>query len=192
MYRFLGQNLGQWQPNVAPEDVLIDDDPPPQTSSADSKKYCTNFPPGACIDPGFVQSVRNYANEMCPKPRVPQAKGVRGGMRGLFGGLGKICSIYSSDMTITTRNAGRWDPCVLKTLPVCRKQPPPPAKPPTYVVEDPPVIITSTPEEPEEEEDDNASYMVGGILAVLVLGGVGYAVFKNRKKGKRKKTRRKR
>lgn len=190
MYRFMGRELGQL--NIAPEDVLIDDVPPTVISS----KYCTNFPVNACIKASDEQVVRSRARSACAaRPRVPQAKGLRGGLRGLHGlagGLGKTCTIYSSKLTLTASNADLWDPCRVKDLPICRPMPP---KEPTYVKEDTPVYVPQVEEpepelepEPEPEEEDT-SYMVGGILAVLVLGGVGYAVFRNRKKKKGKRKR---
>lgn len=187
MYRMMGRQLGQWQPDVAPEDVLVDDSPSSPTTSTN---YCTNFPAGACIKSSDAQVVRIQARAACAeRPRVPQVRGLRGGLRGLHGlvgALGKTCSIYSSGLTITAGNASLWDPCTVKSLPVCQPKPPP-----TFVEEEPPPLVTfDEPSEPEEpEEDDNTSYMVGGILAVLAVGAVGYAVFKNRKKGKRKKKR---
>jgi len=190
MYRMMGRPLGQWQGEVAAEDVLVVDTPSPAATS----NYCTNFPAGACIRPEDEQVVRTKARSaFSSKPRIPQVRGLRGGLRGLHGlsgALGKTCSIYSRGLTITAGNAGMWDPCTVKDLPVCRPPTYVQEEPPiTYVQEEPPPIVTfDEPSEPEEPEDDNTSYMVGGILAALAVGAVGYVVFKRKKKkGKRKK-----
>lgn len=145
--------------------------------------------PGMCI----TQTVHDYLRQVnCNVPRV-RGYNTRGGLRGmglLGGGLGKICTLYTGNQINSGMlDRGEFDPCAVKraNLPICAPRPAP--TPPAPPVPDPPV---QTFDEPvlEEEEEESSNYMVGGILAVLVLGGVGYAVMRNRKKGKKKKGRR--
>ena len=138
--------------------------------------YC-EIQPGMCI----TREAKDYlATLNC---RTASARGYsRGGLRGLgrMAGLGRICSLYTGNQI----NRGMlnisnlFNLCALKNanLPIC---PPPPP---------PPVTTFDEPTPPPVEEEDNM-LMIGGILAVLVVGGVGYAVFKNRKKFKGKKKR---
>ena len=164
MYRKLGLSSGMGQ-------LIVDS---PQT-----KDYC-EVTPGMCI----TQEAKNrLASINCGVPRV-KGYSTRGGLRGmgaLGGGLGRICSLYTQ---VTTRNLFEFNACSVKSanLPVCNT-------PPITTTQTPP---TETFDEPEEEEDNEDNmFMIGGILAVLVVGGVGYAVFRNRKgKGKRKKGKR--
>lgn len=161
MFRKIG--LGQ--------EVLITDPGP----GADPK---CDVQPGWCV----TQSAKDYLNSI--NCTVPSARGYivgyRGGTKGLRGfgnGLGKVCSLYTGNIVnkgMLTR--GEFSLCGdVRSLPVC----PPP------VVTSPPVTKTDVPS--DEEGDDDSMYMIGGILAVLVVGGVGYAVFKNRKKKGKKK-----
>lgn len=176
MYRAVG--IGQ-------DDYILDD------STPQGKDYCENLPAGACA---VSQEVLEYARAQCPG--VPRVRGFDtyrgGGLRGLIQGFGKVCSVYSKEISMGT--AHWWNPCVLKSLPLCVPKPPP------FVTEEPvPVVPTSTPDlptyEPQEEpppevveEDEGRQYVVGGLLALVVAGGVGYAVWRNRKKrGKRRK-----
>lgn len=64
-----------------------------------------------------------------------------------------------------------------------------PPEEPAEVFRNEPVLTTPVPieePEPEKEEDNGSLFMVGGILAILLAGGVGYAVFKSRKKKKKR------
>jgi len=105
-------------------------------------------------------------------------------VRGISGGLGKTCQLVSAEAAVSASTYSKWDPCYLKTLPVCpiREEPQP-------NIEEQPFIETPEEEEEEEEpeEDKTTMYVVGGILALLLAGGVAYGVAKNRKKKRRKK-----
>lgn len=163
MYRQMGSSRG-----VGQEELILDSGP--------GTDYC-EIQPGMCL----TQGAKNYlANLDC---RVSSARGYsRGGLRGLgrIGGLGRICSLYTGNQINEgmLKISNLFHLCSLKNanLPVCAPPPPPVT---TFDEPDPP---------PVEEEEDNM-LMIGGILAVLVVGGVGYAVFKSRKKGKGKKKR---
>lgn len=141
--------------------------------------WCENPPPNQCIKPSEYDAVMKKVKADCAYKKVS------GQIRGLYGvrGLGVMCSQYAFRSDVMLSNLDQYDPCYVETLKPCLVVDDPviPIVPPTRAG-DPP----ATPEEPKE--DDNTMYMVGGILAVLVVGGVGYAVFKSRKKkgGKRK------
>lgn len=147
-----------------------------------TSQYCENVLPNMCA---LTQKVIDTAKADCAAiERRSQTRGI-----GMFGGLGKICTLYENDRKVGMSTYNRWDPCLLAKLSLCDT----PTAPPTQ--SDVPVITVNDtpmdqPEEEEDSEDDNSMFMVGGILGLLVLGGVGYAVFKNRKKkgkGKKKK-----
>jgi hypothetical protein len=145
--------------------------------------YCENLLPNMCAK---TQSVIDKAKRDCWEQS-------RGQIRGLFGsGLGKTCTLYSWDAQVGANHANMWDPCMLAKLQVCTGGPPPanddsPETTPTPVVPPP----SDDPDGGEDvTEDDSGQFLVGGILGLLVLGGIGYAVFKNRKKFKKKKGKR--
>lgn len=159
MYRRMGmRGMGQ---------LIVDD-------AAPSKQYCA-IKPGMCIT---AESKRYLDSLRCEIPRV-KGYSTRGGLRGL-GRSNSICSMYTR--LFPGHIQSNFDPCEVKraNLPVCA---PPPAPPVRTNTPDTPV---TTFDEPEEDDDGNM-YMIGGILAVLVVGGVGYAVFRKKGKKKRKK-----
>lgn len=139
---------------------------PPTTTTTD---YCSNLPNNMCA---VTQDVINRAKARCDLKRS------RENIRGV--GLGRVCTYSASDNRVGSHNENQWDPCTVAYLQVCapgNSTLPPPA-------DDTPVPVVVI-EEPEEDEDRSA-YVIGGILGILVLGAVGYSVFKNRKKkGKR-------
>lgn len=142
--------------------------------------YCENLLPNMCAK---EQRVIDKAKQDCWEQER------RGQTRGLLGfGLGKTCTLYSWDAQVGVNHANMWDPCMLAKLKVC--SPPPSNDTPTTI---PPPVVNNPPFDDDgggEEEDDSGQFLVGGILGLLVLGGIGYAVFKNRKKFKKKKGKR--
>ncbi len=154
MYRF--QSVGQ-------SDLI---QPLPEVTNP----YCENLLPNMCVK---EQRVLDKAKQDCSDREQ------RSQTRGLFGSLGKTCTLYASDAQVGMNHYNMWDPCMLARLPVCGAPTAPPST--TTTVTTPP---QQTPPDVVEEEDDSDSgqFMVGGILGLLVLGGIGYAVFKNRKK----------
>lgn len=74
----------------------------------------------------------------------------------------KDCSVAPGETEITDLDKGHFTPCtVANDIPTCGG-------------------------DDGEFVDEKTMYIVGGILGVIVLGGVGYAVFrKKKKKGKR-------
>lgn len=142
-----------------------------------SNPYCENVLTGMCAK---TQSVIDKAKEECAAiERRSQTRGV-----GLFGGLGRVCTLYESDRKVSMSTYNLWDPCMLAKLSLCG----PDSPPQSFVPELPQTPIEDNPPPSDDEGDDGEQtmYMVGGILGLLVLGGVGYAVFKNRKKRKKK------
>lgn len=147
-----------------------------------SNPYCENLLPNMCVQ---EQRVLDKAQQDCWK------QGLRSQTKGLFGSLGKTCTLYASDAMVSMSHYNMWDPCMLAKLPLCGGTP---TTTTTFVDTPTPVTTTTPPPEdsdvPEssgEEEDDGGQYVIGGILGLLVLGGIGYAVFKSRKKkGKRR------
>ena len=136
---------------------------PPATTT----DYCSNLPNNMCA---ITQDVINRAKERC------ELKRQRENIRGV--GLGRVCTYSTSANKVGSHNENLWDPCAVAALQVCAPGnstlPPPSDDTPVPVIEEP------------EEEEDRSAYVIGGILGLLVLGAVGYSVFKNRKKkGKR-------
>jgi hypothetical protein len=78
--------------------------------------------------------------------------------------INKDCNAAFGSSEITDADKGHFAPCSVAEMPVC-----------------------GAPEDENNEGwlEENKSYAIGGILGLLVIGGVGYAVFKNRKKGRR-------
>lgn len=70
--------------------------------------------------------------------------------------INKNCNVTSADSSVTDADKGHFSPCDVADLPVCGST--------------------------EEWLEENKSYAIGGILGLILLGGIGYAVFKNRKK----------
>lgn len=138
------------------EQILLPDEPVQQSG----KSYpCPNVP-GMCLAPESAELVRKRAREECPNT-TPAVRGW---------GVGAAAIQCNQYPVIGGANWNWFNPCWVKSLPSCPSTPG--------------VEILTTPEEPEE--DENSAYIVGGILALLALGGVGYAVLKKRKKkGKR-------
>ena len=143
-----------------------------------SNPYCENLLPNMCAKD---QRVIDRAKEDCKNKEARSNQ-----VRGLFGGLGRTCTLYASDAQVGINHYNLWDPCMLAKLPLCgggggtTTTTEPSSVPTTVTTEDIPE------EEVEEDGSDNGQVMIGGILAILVLGGVGYVVFKNRKKKKKK------
>lgn len=75
--------------------------------------------------------------------------------------INKNCDVAPGSMSVTDEDKGHFSPCDVASLPVCG-------------------------EENGDWFEENKAYAIGGILGLLVLGGIGYSVFKNRrKKGRR-------
>lgn len=183
---FHGVGLGQSYPMVSEEEMIVDNhsatyvkegDPSTYvgTSSQSSSSvvktdgYCPNHNK-MCLT---SEKARQMAVDAC---RVPRVRGYS--TLGLgFMGLGRVCTIYHPSHTVKVNESmiDMFSPCHLKTLPLCSA---PPIQP-QFDPEPPP---------PEEEDDEDNSFLIGGILAaLLVAGGVGYAVFRKKKKGKGKR-----
>lgn len=141
--------------------------------------WCENPPPNQCIKASEYNEVLKKATSACAYKRI--AGQVRGFSKN---GVGIICSTYAFRDPVQLSNMDKYDPCYVETLKPCFV----PEEPVTPLVPDAPPRMDSP---PEEKDDDNNAFMVGGILAALVVGGIGYTVFKNRKKGKGKKKGRK-
>lgn len=160
MYRFqsVGQDIIQPLPVVNP--------------------YCENLLPNMCVK---EQRVLDKAKQDC------WDREQRSQTRGLFGSLGKTCTLYTSDAKVGMNHYNMWDPCMLANLPVCGTPTDTPSTTTTVTTtpssETPPEVVV------EDDDSDSGQFMVGGILGLLVLGGIGYAVFKNRKKNKKSKRR---
>lgn len=140
--------------------------------------YCENLLPNMCVK---EQRVLDKAKQDC------WDREQRSQTRGLFGSLGRTCTLYDSDARVGMSQYNLWDPCMLARLPLCGAPTPPPS------TDIPTTVTTTTPPQPEtpdiveDDDSDSGQFMVGGILGLLVLGGIGYAVFKNRKKKKGKR-----
>lgn len=142
--------------------------------------WCENPPPNQCIKASEYNAVLEKVKQECAYKKVS------GQVRGFSkNGVGIICSSYAFRADVQLSNLDQYDPCYVETLPPCFV----PEEPVTPIVPDAPPRMDSPPE--DDDDDDNNSFMVGGILAALVVGGIGYTVFKNRKKGKGKKKGRK-
>jgi hypothetical protein len=137
--------------------------------------YCENLLPNMCVK---EQRVLDKARQDC------RERELRSQTRGLFG-LGKVCTLYDYEAQVSMSRYNMWDPCMLSQLPLCGGTPSNPPSTDVPTTEDTP---TDTPETTDEDdESDSGKFMVGGILGLLVLGGIGYAIFKNRKKKKKSK-----
>ena len=149
--------------------LLIVDDEPSAPTFCPAKS-------GMCIS----ARLKEVARTKCWAPPRVRGYSTRG-MEGLGLYNASICSNYSQ---VTQDWLFKYyNPCHLKDLPVCPPlpaPPPPPAQP--FDEPDPPPVDESEPPPVEEEEDDNNIYVIGGILAVIIVGGVGYSVWRNRKK----------
>ena len=73
--------------------------------------------------------------------------------------INKNCDVAPGAEGVTDEDKGHFSPCDVADLPVCG--------------------------EGDGWFEENKSYAIGGILGLLLVGGIGYAIFKNRKKGKR-------
>jgi hypothetical protein len=147
-----------------------------QPLPAATNPYCENLLPNMCVK---EQRVLDKAKQDC------RDRELRNQTRGLFGSLGKTCTLYASDAQVGMSHYNLWDPCMLSQLPLCGGGTPnPPGTDVPTTVDTP----SDTPETTDEDdESDSGQFMVGGILGLLVLGGIGYAIFKNRKKKKKSK-----
>lgn len=76
------------------------------------------------------------------------------------------------DPLVNHSNMHRYSPCDLAQLPICS----PGAAVSPYAV----------PEDEEEEDGDRGKYVVGGLLGLLLVGGIAYAVTRKKKKKKKK------
>lgn len=139
--------------------------------------WCENPPPNQCIKASEYNAVMKKVKDACAYKKV--ANQARGFSRN---GVGVICSSYAFRTDVMLSNLDQYDPCYVETLPPCFV----PEEPAPPLIEVPPTRSNPPPEE-EEDDDDNKAFMVGGILAAVLVVGGGYAIFKNRKKGKGKK-----
>lgn len=73
--------------------------------------------------------------------------------------INKNCDVAPGATSVTDEDKGHFAPCDVASLPVCGEE--------------------------GDWFEENKSYAIGGILGLLLLGGLGYAVFRNRKKGRR-------
>lgn len=77
---------------------------------------------------------------------------------------------------VTPTSSHRYSPCELAKLPMCGE-----------LSMDIPLGPFTSSSLPPEEEDDNTKYVIGGLLGLLAVGGIAYAVTRKRKGKKRKK-----
>ena len=137
--------------------------------------WCENTPPNQCIKASEYQAVMKKVKQDCAYKKVSGQ--VRGFSRN---GVGVMCSSYAYRADVMLTNLDQYDPCYVETLPAC------------FVKEDDPPLLDvpetrmDTPPVEDDDDDEGKMLMIGGIVAVLAAAGIGYAVFKNRKKGKKK------
>lgn len=187
------------------QQLIIDDEPSSSTTTIKRLgEYC-DAPDNLCVDSeSLAASIRGAASASCDYLlRIEAGLAIRGYPTN---GLGVVCSPPSTNV-ISASNFSSflsvYDPCQLKNITACGAAPAPtaPAPTPDYTYVEPvywrdaPEYAQynieeaggeAAPEDGTEEKEGNAKYVVGGILAFLVVGGLVFAATrKKKKKGKK-------
>lgn len=115
------------------------------------------LPGGACIKEGYLD-VLESAQTACQYGSMPA-------------GQSGPCPPSG---VIDPNNAHRFSPCELAKLQICGGG--------AETFDAPP---EEDEEEEEEEEENSTKYMIGGLLGLLAIGGIAYAVTRKKKKGRK-------